>query len=170
MFKYFLTALLIAFIEELFFRGVLMYDLLKQRHTILAVLLSSVVFMLLHFIAVNPIPPTEANWYYGLQALLFGIPQKYDLLTVIQAGSALFIAGVFLALIRIVTQHIIPCIGIHCGWVFGVKMNKKMTDFQSGSEYASLVSSYDHFIGWGAAIWFGLFVIWILYRIKQHNQ
>ena len=165
--KYSLTALLIAGIEEIFFRGILIYGLLKQKVT--AILLSAAFFTALHFIAFAPDSQYLANapWYYGIQSLYYGIGLKYTLESALSPAVALFLAGVFLALVRISTRWIIPCIGIHCGWIIGVKLYKKLTDLNSDSEFIYLIGDYDRFIGWGSAIWFGLLIVWWLLRNKQ---
>lgn len=163
-----LTGLLIAIIEETFFRGVLMDSFIKKGQIMMAVLLPSALFAILHFIAVQESPPdATAAWYSGVWKLVDGIREKHMLYDAIQTATALFWAGVFLSLIRLSANHIMPCIGIHCGWIVVAKFNKKLTDTNPDSDFTFLISNYDGFIGWGAAIWFGLITLWWFLNLRR---
>ncbi len=171
-----LAALLIATIEECFFRGALMDGFVKKGQTVMAVLLPSALFAALHFIAIQESPPdTTAPWYAGIWNLAEGIREKHGFYDAIQTATALFLAGAFLALVRLSANHIMPCIGVHCGWIIVVKLNKKFTAANPDSDFAFLIGNYDGFIGWGAAIWFGVITLWWFSNLRRgitsgHNR
>ena len=167
--KYFFTGLLIAVIEESFFRGILMDGFIKKRRLVSAVLLPAAFFALLHFIAIKETASgSQVPWYYGLQALFEGIGEKHTLGGFVEAAAALFVAGVFLSLVRLSTNHVAPCIGIHCGWVAAVKIDKKLTGLNTDSDFAFLIGDYDRFIGWGTFAWFSVLTLWWILRIRRN--
>ena len=174
IFRILIAALLVAVIEESFFRGVLMDGFIKAGQTIMAVLLPSALFTLVHFMAIQESPPqATAAWYSGIWKLFDGIQEKHMLYDAMQTAAALFMASVFLSLIRLSGGHIIPCIGIHCGWIVAIKVNKEFTSRNPDSSFMFLISNYDGFIGWAAAIWFGLLVIWWITNLRHtatHHQ
>jgi hypothetical protein len=66
--------------------------------------------------------------------------------------AALFMVGVFLALVREHTGHIAWGIGLHAGWVFVIQVTRRMTDGNPEAPAAFLVGTYDGIIGWLAAV------------------
>jgi membrane protease YdiL (CAAX protease family) len=78
--------------------------------------------------------------------------------------AALFVAGLFLALVRERTGHIGGCVGLHAGWVLVIQVTRQVTDGDPDSELSFLVGVYDGTIGWLATAWIGalatLYWIW----------
>ncbi len=90
-FQYILMFLVGAFLEEIVFRGYILDNLLEDLHPILAVLLSSVLFMLLHIS--NP----------NLEAI---------------ALVNLFLAGVMMSIPFVFTRNLWFPFGLHWAWNF----------------------------------------------------
>lgn len=73
--------------------------------------------------------------------------------------TAVFAAGVLLALVRERTGHIGWCIGLHAGWIFVIQVTRRVTDVNSASDLAFWVGGYDDFIGWLAVAWIGALTV-----------
>src|SRR5258705_336742 len=64
------TAIVTSVLEEILFRGALFGGLRKVFHWILALVLSSMVYAIVHFLdPKNPQEPTTVTWLSGLQML-----------------------------------------------------------------------------------------------------
>jgi len=169
----FLTALLagliIGFIEETLFRGAMLGALKKHGSTLFAVITTSLIYAFIHFIQPEiELDETKLGWSSGFvlvkHALLgmTNIPQIFDSLL------ALFLAGVLLCLVKLRTNRIALCIGIHAGWVFVIKVFKRMTDTNTLSEFTFLTGTYDKVVGYLAAVCIVIF-IFIIMKSKIFN-
>ena len=69
---------------------------------------------------------------------------------------------------RIRTNRIALCIGIHAGWVITIKIFKRITDTNVQSDYAFLTGSYDKVIGYLAAACIAIFIV-LLLNIQTQN-
>ena len=92
-----------------------------------------------------------------------------DIAVIADSLIALFIAGLFLSLVREKTGNIALCIGIHAGWVFTIKMTKEVTHLDTNASTAFLVGSYDNIIGWAATGVLGVVTLWYWRYGKQVN-
>ena len=107
--------LLVGVIEEILFRGYILTALRKSLGAVWAVLFSSALFALIHFI--KPIDPNVTDrWYSGflLVGNVFGkagpgfIPEL----------CTLFCMGTVLATLSLWTRSVYLAIGLHAGWVW----------------------------------------------------
>lgn len=162
--KSLLTASVVAGLEELLFRGVLLGWLARRIAMPAAVLLSAFYFAWLHF--------------YGrgldIAHLPESLPDAFALVPAAMAASfdpahgsaflALLLAGIFLALVRLAWPGGLAwCCGIHLGWVFAIKTAHGLTRFDAASPMAPLVNAYDGVTGYlGAGLMAG--AILLLYR------
>ncbi len=154
--------LLIATIEELFFRGAVFSAIRRHANITTAVIGSSILYSLVHF--VKPIAPPTINstdWHSGFLMIVAGFQSSWQL-TNLDSFIALFLAGVLLALIREQRGHIGWCIGIHAGWVWVIQSSRRLTDGVEHSNWYWLVGHYDGVIGWLAAGWLILLILWQL--------
>lgn len=148
-----LAGLLVGLIEELIFRGALFSGLHRQSNLLVAMLLTSLLYALVHFIKFRALPAgLEPGWLTGLEvfpAALF----RFKYWPTLDASITLFILGLFLATVRVRSQSIIPCIGMHAGIVLVLKVFFYLANYEKGSNYDYLVNSYDHQFGYlGSAI------------------
>ncbi len=155
-----LLALLIAVVEELVFRGMLLASLKKVLPNIAAILICSSYFAALHFLDSNaPIAEHEFTLLsaFGLLAKAVGNvfnPQN------IPAFFSLLAVGIFLAVLRTeVKASLGLCIGCHAGWAWLIKMNGSVFNANYGSEYVYLISSINNVIGHLATGWLGFAII-----------
>lgn len=159
-----LGGLAVGFIEETFFRGALFSAVRRQGGSAAtAVIVPSLLFAMLHFIKPQPIPPgTEITLMTSLDSLASAFPNMFRA-EHIDSFAALFMVGVFLALVRHRTGNIAWCIGLHAGWVLVIKLTLAYTYLDPDSPYVYLVGTYDDLIGWLAAGWLGVLSLGLIY-------
>jgi membrane protease YdiL (CAAX protease family) len=154
--KALIGGLLIGLMEETFFRGALYAAIRRRGSLAAAVFWTAFLYALLHFMKPGTLPDTVAFDWSGAGQMFAetftGAIQWKNL----DSMTALFLVGVFLALVRERTGHIGWCIGLHAGWVFVIQVTRHLTDGNESSAYAWLTGDYDGMIGWLAAGWIGV--------------
>ncbi|MCK5897674.1 MAG: CPBP family intramembrane metalloprotease [Methylococcales bacterium] len=161
-----LLALLISFIEEPLFRGILITGLRKKIGVALAVFLSASYYAGLHFLknkTAVPYNEIEFSTSFELLAQAFANLINPEILS---AFIALFMVGLFLAMIRVQIKNSLGlCIGYHTGWVWLIKMSKDGLNTNYDSEYLYLVSDYDGVVGSLVSVWMVLLMgLYLFYR------
>jgi len=151
--------LLTSLMEETFFRGALYSAVRRGGSTRSAVLWSSFLFALVHFMKPHALPAGMAFDWSGTWQLFIHVFIDAFQWRHLDSMAALFLAGVLLALVRERTGHIGWCMGLHAGWIFVIQMTRHLTDGNPASPTAWLVGRYDGVIGWLAAAWLGLLTL-----------
>jgi len=165
-----IAGLIIAFIEETLFRGAMLSAIKKQSSTVFAIVVTSLIYALVHFIQPDiEIDPNTLNWTSGFMLLKDALPSLDDMTHIFDSLIALFFAGVLLSIVKLRTNRIALCIGIHAGWVIAIKIFKRVTDTNVHSEYAFLTGSYDKVIGYLAAVSIVFFIV-LLLKIPNHSK
>jgi len=164
-----LISYLISFIEESFFRGILIQKNKNILQTTYIILFSGTVYSLFHFIKIPLILDEEIFWNTGLIEI-FNVFSNFHNLVSFDAAITLLVFGTLLGFIRIKTMSISYCIGIHAGFVFVIKIFRKNTTVNFDSEYNSLLSSYDHFTGHLSTLWIILILTFYLIFVKNKNN
>jgi membrane protease YdiL (CAAX protease family) len=122
-------AVVVALIEELLFRGVLLGIFLRAMRPAPAIALLSFLFAFVHFLQPPPlarVPDPEAmNAGFVLLGQIFG--RFADPMSMISRFLILAAVGVVLAYARYRTASLWLPVGLHIGWVFGVGMFKAAT-------------------------------------------
>jgi membrane protease YdiL (CAAX protease family) len=117
----------VSVFEEVLFRGLIFGALRKSLGVIAAILISSFLFSIVHFM--RPVDPavTEA-WYSGY--LLFGnlFARAGD--TFLQEACTLFCMGVGLSVLCQWTKSLYIAIGLHAGWVWVMMFFRLFTENQ----------------------------------------
>jgi hypothetical protein len=151
--------LLIGLLEETFFRGALYYGIRRSGGALRAIFWSAFLFALLHFMKPHALPEGTPFDWSGLWQMLghvfAGVLQWKHL----DSMAALFMVGIFLALVRERTGHIGWCMGVHAGSVFTIQMTRYLTEGVPASPHAWLVGDYDGIMGWLAGAWLGLLAL-----------
>jgi len=127
-----LTAGIVALLEELLFRGALFGALRKVHGWMLALVVSSAVYALVHFFQ-KPPPPPEITWASGLQMLPLMLRGFADLDMLIPGFFTLMLAGMILGLGFQQTGNLYFSIGLHAGWIFWLKFYGAATVPVSGA-------------------------------------
>ncbi|MGD8206605.1 MAG: CPBP family intramembrane metalloprotease [Thiohalocapsa sp.] len=150
-----IAGLLIGLLEETFFRGAL-YGAIRRRGGVRsAVICSAALYALLHFMKPHGLPDGATLDWGGAWVMFTGVFTGVFDWRHLDSMVALFLVGVFLALVRERTGHIAWGIGLHAGWVFVIQVSRRFTDDNEGSALAFLAGDYDGVIGWLAALWIG---------------
>lgn len=124
------AALGAGILEELFFRGALLGLLLRAQSPGTALVSSSLLFAWVHFLRPPEswhLPLDQVDWSSGFQALsvVFGTFGDTDFL--LAEFATLFAVGAVLAAARLKTGQLWASMGLHGGWVFGLKYFSALT-------------------------------------------
>ena len=144
--------LLAALLEELVFRGALLALVSRFTSVLNAMLLSSILYGLVHFLQ-HPGIVDSPSWWSGYPAIgkafvpLANPAQWWDSLL------GLSLLGVLLCLVRLRTGSLLPCIALHAAWIFFLRIYKEFAARNIDSPFAWLAGSHDNFTGLLVAAW-----------------
>lgn len=158
--------IMIALLEETFFRGVLWGAVRRTSGVAAAALGTSALYAVAHFVKPHPLPDGmtcagAGGWQLFAGTFSEGV-HGHDL----DSLAALFAAGVLLGLVRERTGHIGWCIGLHAGWVWLIQTSRRVTEPNHDSPFAFLVGCYDEIIGWAMAAWVVAVILVYWYRSR----
>jgi uncharacterized protein len=158
------SGVLIALIEETFFRGAV-YSAIRRRAGVrTAVLGSAGLYAAVHFLNPNLLP-TAQPFDHAAALTLVGHTFTAALdWRHLDSFIALLLGGMLLALVRERSGHLGWCLGIHAGWVFVIQITRWLTDGNPTATWAFLVGDYDGMIGWLAALWLALLTAGLWWR------
>ncbi len=148
------TGIIVAFLEETLFRGLLFGALLKYGSIRSAVLITAVFYASLHFIHGRGVSvPEKIEWTSGISMIPDALSELFNV-TNFDSFLALFFVSVFLTSVRLgTTAGIGYCIGLHAGWVFILRLTKTFTAVSPNTEWGFLIGQYDGVIGYLVAGW-----------------
>ena len=114
------AALAVPLVEELFFRGFILGVLLRGFSKISAVVLTSALFSIIHFLKApeHTSPNESVNWLAGFVSIANSFSQFGQPLLLIAGFLTLFVLGCILADARLQTRSLWLPIGLHAGWIF----------------------------------------------------
>jgi membrane protease YdiL (CAAX protease family) len=115
-----LTAVVVAFLEEMLFRGALFGAMRKHWPLGTALVVSSMTYALAHFVQKAP-EPTVVTWSSGLAMLPQMFGRLGELNALLPKVLVLFVAGLILAMAYQRTGSLFLSIGLHAGWIFWLK-------------------------------------------------
>lgn len=163
------TGLLVAFIEEIFFRGYLFTAIQRESGRALAVILPSLLYASLHFLGGRlRVPNDQIDWSSGFAVLGRMFVAYNDPLRIVDSLVALFAVGVLLALARLRTGAIALSIGMHAAWVCILYYYEVTTQVNPDSPLNWMVGSYDNVIGWATVAWMG--VLAVVYQLTLRKS
>ena len=163
-----ISGLVVAFIEETFFRGVLFTAVARTSGAIAAIAAPSVLYAALHFLGGKlRVPPEQVAWEHGFQVLSRLFERYAQPLAFVDSFLALVTLGVLLALVRLRTGAIAACIGLHAAGVCTIFVLRDTTAVNEHAKLAGIVGSYDGVIGWAAFAWFVAFVV--MYQLSSSS-
>lgn len=148
------SGLLVALIEETFFRGAMQGALMRQGARRLALFAVPAFYAAVHFLGrAQSVPDDQVNALSGFTTLLgffsgFEEPQR-----IFDAFLALYTVGLLLALVRQRWGDIAGCIGLHAGFVAVIAVFRKISVAGPAGAWSFLVGSFDGLLGlWIAAL------------------
>jgi membrane protease YdiL (CAAX protease family) len=116
--KLLLAAISVPFIEETFFRGIVLGLLLRTGRKMLSVLAVSALFAAVHFLKGSEREPAIVTWTSGFQSISDAFAGFGDPMMVLAAFATLFVIGCILADGRVLSRSLWLPIGLHAGWIF----------------------------------------------------
>jgi len=146
-------------LEEVFFRGMLFKGLHDAGRPLRAYLLANLFFSLLHFVR-----PGQAYFLDGFEPLagfrhLFKTFAPFlDPLPILPGIFGLFLIGVVLSYALVRTGKLYLSIGLHAGWIIGLKTLRVFGDFRR-QDLGWLFGSTDPKIVSGVATFVGLVLV-----------
>jgi membrane protease YdiL (CAAX protease family) len=117
--KVLLAAISVPFIEETFFRGIILGVLLRTGRKYLAILIASALFAVVHFLKAPDRTSAVVTWTSGFNSITHSFAQFGDMMMLVSAFATLFLIGCVLADARVLTRSLWLPIGLHSGWIFG---------------------------------------------------
>ena len=116
--KVLLAAIRVPFIEETFFRGIVLGLLLRTGRKLLSIVAVSALFAAVHFLKGSEWEPAIVTWISGFQSIGDAFAGFGDPMMVLAAFATLFLVGCILADARVLTRSLWLPIGLHTGWIF----------------------------------------------------
>jgi membrane protease YdiL (CAAX protease family) len=120
------TAALVGTLEEILFRGGIFGGLRRVLYWPFALLISSVVYALVHFLQ-SAEPAGPIGWDSGLILLPVMLRGFADVHALLPGFFSLTLAGVLLGLAYQRTGNLYFSIGLHAGWIFCLKIYDQLT-------------------------------------------
>ena len=117
--KLLLASITVPFIEEAFFRGIVLGVLLRTGRKYLAIIAVSAVFAAVHFLKAPERTSAVVTWSSGLSSIAHSFGRIGDPMILTSAFVTLFLIGCILADARVLTRSLWLSIGLHAGWIFG---------------------------------------------------
>ena len=121
-----LSAIVVPFLEEPLFRGLLLGVLLRQASPRVAILFTSAFFSILHFLKPPEQSTSSVTWLSGFASIGNSFHQFGEPLLVAAGFTTLFLLGWILADARIQTRSLWAPIGLHAGWIFASAIFNKV--------------------------------------------
>jgi membrane protease YdiL (CAAX protease family) len=109
----------VPFIEETFFRGIVLGILLRSGWRYMSILATSAIFSVVHFLKAPSQKSIIVTWNSGFNSIAHSFQQFGDVTMVAAAFTTLFLIGWILADARVLTRSLWLPIGLHAGWIFG---------------------------------------------------
>ena len=157
-------------LEEVFFRGLLFKEIYDSGRPLRAYLWANLFFSLIHFVK-----PGKAYYLAGLEPLagfrhLFKTFAPFlDPLAILPGIFGLFLFGIVLSYSLLRTDKLYLPIGLHAGWVFGLKSLRVFGDFRR-EDLGWLFGSTDPKIVSGAATFVGLALVGVAVYYLTRNR
>jgi len=126
------TAIIIAILEEILFRGALFGALRKVFHWVFALVLSSIFYAIVHYFETAK-TADAVTWLSGLQMLPLMLSNMGNFQAMIPGFFNLTLAGILLGWAYQRTGNLYFSIGLHMAWIFWVKAYAVVSSLAPGA-------------------------------------
>jgi membrane protease YdiL (CAAX protease family) len=113
-----LASIFVPLIEELFFRGLILGIFLRSMSRLIAIVFSSLLFAIVHFLKAPEESSDAVTWASGFISIAHSFDQFREPLLVLGGLATLFVLGCVVADARIQRRSLMLPIGLHSGWIF----------------------------------------------------
>lgn len=124
------ASIIVPLIEEMFFRGLVLGLLLRNGRMYIAIICTSALYSILHFLKAPEHTSIAVTWYSGFASIAHAFSQFAEPLVVLGGFTTLFLIGWILADARLLTRSLWLPIGLHAGWIFANQSFSKLTHRQ----------------------------------------
>jgi uncharacterized protein len=147
------SGVLVALIEETFFRGAMQGALERQGARRLGLLAIPALYAAVHFLGrAASVPYEGVTALSGFTALAGFFSGYAEPLRIADAFLALYCVGLLLALVRSRLGNIAGCIGLHAGFVAVIAVFRKISVPTDNPQWSFLVGDYDGLLGLWIAV------------------
>jgi len=122
-----LSAISVSFLEEWLFRGAILGLLARTMKPYSALFATSALFSILHFLKPDTVAPQVVAWYSGFALIPGSFAQFSQPWLVLGGFTTLFCVAWILGYSRFKTGSLWMAMGLHAGWVFGLKVFSENT-------------------------------------------
>jgi membrane protease YdiL (CAAX protease family) len=116
--KMLMASITVPFIEEAFFRGIVLGLLLRTGRKYIAIFAVSLIFAAVHFLKAPDRTSEIVTWTSGFSSIAHAFDGIMDPLMLAPALATLFFIGWILADARVLAHSLWLSIGLHAGWIF----------------------------------------------------
>jgi membrane protease YdiL (CAAX protease family) len=116
--KMLLASITVPFIEEVFFRGIVLGVLLRTGRKYAAILAVSAIFSVIHFLKAPEQTSAVVTWVSGFSSIAHAFDAMDNPMLLTSALATLFLIGWILGDARVLTRSLWLSIGLHAGWIF----------------------------------------------------
>jgi uncharacterized protein len=155
-------AVVVAVIEETFFRGGIQGALQRGMNVDWAVIVTSAIYSALHFLKPKGagIPAEEVNWASGFVYLVQVFARSGQVPGVAVGFVSLWLAGGILGVAFVRTRALYLSMGIHAGWVFALKTFAWLTDANAKRTWWSGATLVENVIVWPVLV----ILLWLCWK------
>lgn len=160
--KALLTGITVGLTEEIFFRGIIFKGMREDWKPTGAFIGANVFYAAMHFIKpAQKIYLDDYGLWAGVDHLMHTFNRFLDPLGLLPGFLGLFLLGVVLSYAFQRTGSLYLSIGLHAGWVFGIKTIRVFGDFRRENLGWIFGSSRPKIIS-GFATWIGILAVGVL--------
>ena len=148
-----LRGIAVAVIEETFLRGAMFAGIARESGATVAIILTSLVYALTHFVSSYHVPADQIAWRSGFDMLAGSLRAFAHPWDVADAYVCLFAVGAVLAQVRALTGNIAAGLGLHAGFVWVITFVRETSVAVPGQPLGFLLSRFDGVVGWLVCGW-----------------
>ncbi len=155
------TAIVVAVLEELLFRGVIFGAFRQSNPWLVALGISSAIYAIVHFLQKPAIVPTDIRWFSGLVMLPEMLRGLGNVDRLVPALLVLWLVGMILGAAYQRSGSLHYSIGLHAGWIFWLKSYGVLTA-RGDAGSTQLWGSARLIDGWVTVAVLGMILLWFL--------
>src|SRR5713226_2147819 len=165
-----LAAVIASVIEEVFFRGIFFKGLRDDLGRFRGYLWAGLLFAAVHFVRpANDAILTEADWWVGFRHLAGSFHPFLNPGALLPGLIGLFVIGLVLCYAFERTGTLYLSIGLHAGWIFGLKTVRVFGDY-ARTDLGWIFGSADPKIVSGVATWIGVVLVGLMIHQLTLNR
>jgi membrane protease YdiL (CAAX protease family) len=165
-----MAGLTVGLLEEIFFRGMIFKGLMEDTKPATAFILANLFYAAIHFVKpAEKVPLSGIEPLAGIRHLILSFAPMLDLEEILPGLFGLFLIGVALSYAFLRTGSLYLAIGLHAGWVFGLKTleifgraPRRDLGWFFGASHPKIVS--------GVATWIGVLIVLAVIHWLTRNR